>query len=386
MSEPAPARQPQPAHQGLARFRDWRNRLIRSATFQRFALAFPLTRPVARRHARRLFELVSGFIHSQALAAAVELQLFERLGDGPQPVAALRTSLDLPEEGLRALLTALSALDLVELRRDGTAALGFLGASLLANAGVREMIRHHAVLYRDLADPVGLLRRPRGEAELAGYWAYAGAAAPAEAPSEAVAAYSALMAASQPMVAAQALQAAPLGGVRRLLDVGGGEGAFLAALAPRWPRLRMGLFDLPAVCERAQARLAQAGLGARVTLHPGDFLKDALPSGYDAASLVRILHDHDDAAVVTILRAVRRALQPGGRLVIVEPMAEAPAARSVGAYFSLYLHAMGRGRPRKPSELKCLLREAGFVQARLIPTPLPLAAQVLTARCSTNRS
>lgn len=363
-----------------SRFKDWRNGLIQKPGFQRFALAFPLTRPVARRHARRLFDMVAGFVYSQVLAAAVELKLFEQLADGPRGCAELAPALGLTPEALWVLIRALESLDLVEVRGDDVVALDFLGAALLANAGVREMIAHHAVLYRDLADPVGLLRRPRGEAELARFWAYAGAEAPDRASGQAVAAYSALMAASQPMVAQQALEGFSFAAHRRLLDVGGGEGAFLEAVGRRWPHLQLELFDLPAVCQRAELRLAGAGLGQRARTHPGDFLRDPLPEGADIVSLVRILHDHDDEAVFTILRAARRALAPGGTLLIVEPMAQAPGAASVGAYFSLYLHAMGRGRPRKPRELRALLRRAGFTEVHMPASRLPLAAGLIRAR------
>jgi demethylspheroidene O-methyltransferase len=61
------------------RLRSLRNRLLASPGFQRWAAAFPLTRPVARRHTRELFDLVAGFVYSQVLAACVALDLFEDL-------------------------------------------------------------------------------------------------------------------------------------------------------------------------------------------------------------------------------------------------------------------------------------------------------------------
>ena len=70
-------------------------------------------------------------------------------------------------------------------------------------------------------------------------------------------------------------------------DVGGGTGAFLCAVGAAHPALRLDLFDLPAVMAGAAARLGQAGLGARVTLHEGSFRDDPLPRGADAITLVR---------------------------------------------------------------------------------------------------
>ena len=107
------------------------------------------------------------------------------------------------------------------------------GAPLVGNTGLHAMIEHHATLYADLADPVALLRGD-SQAAMAGYWPYAAvdAAAPVSALSpERVAEYSRLMSASQPLVAQEVLAAYDFRAHRRLLDVGGGEGRFLAAVS-----------------------------------------------------------------------------------------------------------------------------------------------------------
>ena len=112
---------------------------------------------------------------------------------------------------------------------------------------------------------------------------------------------------------------------------------------------------------RARARLGRAGLAERVTVTGGDLFRDALPAGADVASLVRVLHDHDDAQAVHILRAVRGALAPGATLLVAEPMAGTAGAEPMGeAYFGFYLLAMGQGRPRTPDRLRALLAEGGF--------------------------
>jgi demethylspheroidene O-methyltransferase len=190
------------------------------------------------------------------------------------------------------------------------------------------------------------------------------------------------MAASQPLVADEILDAYALRRHRCLLDVGGGDGRFLATVAQRVPALRLVLFDLPVVAERARARFAAAGIGARASAVGGSFLTDALPRGADIASLVRVVHDHDDAAAMTILCAVRAALPAGGTLLLAEPMAGTPGAEAMGdAYFGFYLLAMGRGRPRSAAVLTAMLTAAGFDRVRGLPTHLPLQTQLLVARC-----
>ncbi len=107
-------------------------------------------------------------------------------------------------------------------------------------------------------------------------------------------AYTKLMAASQAMVAREVVAGFPFRRYRRLLDVGGGDGSFLEAVAAAAPDLDLELFDLPAVAAEAAARFAKAGLATRATALGGDFRHDVLPPGADLVSLVRVLHDHDD--------------------------------------------------------------------------------------------
>jgi demethylspheroidene O-methyltransferase len=360
----------------------WRARylaLLADPGFQRWAMRFPLTRFVARRRARALFDLTAGFVYSQVLAACVQLGLFEILRVGPLAVDALATRLDLPPEGAERLLRAATALHLTAATRDGNYALGSLGAALLGNPGVIGMIDHHALLYQDLADPVGLLRQRRAGA-LSQYWPYAGAGDPAEVPPSQVAAYSALMAASNGMIADQVLHAYDITRHRRLMDVGGGEGAFLIAAGARAPGLALTLFDLPPVAARAESRFAQAGLGDRATAVGGDFFRDALPDGADLITLLRVVHDHDDGAALALLRGVRRALPLGGRLLLAEPMAETAGAEPAGdAYFGFYLLAMGSGRPRPAELLLDMLRQAGFRQARQLRTSAPMLTGLIVA-------
>jgi demethylspheroidene O-methyltransferase len=359
---------------------DWRNRLLSSPRFQRWAASFPLSRPIARWRTRRLFDLVAGFVHSQVLATCVELQLFDLLATGPQMTATIARRADLPIESTRRLMDAAVALGLADRAGPDRYALGPDGAALRGNPGLAEMIGHHRHLYADLSDCLALLRQGGGQGDLAGYWPYARSGVPEAAGADDVGAYSALMAATQPGVAADVLQACPLGGRRRLLDIGGGEGAFLAAAAASAPHLKLMLFDLPAVASRARERLGAAGLLDRTEILAGDFLTDAIPEGADLITLIRILHDHDDAGVHAILRGIRRALPPDGALLIAEPMSAAPARDRIGdAYFGLYLLAMGRGRVRTPQTLMSSLAAAGFRRAQMLPTRNPLLLRAILA-------
>lgn len=358
----------------------WRDRILANPAFQRWAGAFPLTRPIARRRARGLFDLVAGFVYSQVLLACVRLRLFQVLAEGPQTLRELATRLSLPEDAAERLLVAAVSLRLVERRSGGRFGLGPLGAPLVGDTAISAMVEHHAALYADLRDPVALLRGQVENPALAQYWPYAAEQGSAAMAAQRVAEYSALMSASQPLISAQILAAYPFGKHRRLLDVGGGEGMFLKAVAVPAPHLELMLFDLPPVVELARARLANAGLANRATAVGGSFFDDPLPTGADIVTLVRILFDHSDERALAILRAVRQAMPDDGTLLIAEPMAGTPGAEAMGdAYFGFYLLAMGKGRARTAADLTTLLQAAGFCDVRLLATHMPLQTQVLLA-------
>jgi len=358
-----------------------RNAVFAHPAFQHWAAKLPLIRRIARSRAGSMFDLVVGFSYSQIARAAVESGLLDVLKDGPLGAAEIARRIDLGEEAALCLLRAARSLALAEEVVEDGWMLGEQGAVLQADAGTQAMIRHHRLLYRDLESPLDLLRRDRAEPnELSRFWSYAGALHGAAEAGTGTSEYSQLMATSQRFVADQVLAAFRFPATGRLLDVGGGHGAFLGHVGRACPRLELGLFDLPEVVENARRPLAEAVGAERVSFHPGDFFRDPIPAGYDLVSLVRILHDHDDGPALDLLSNIRRALDPGKRLMIAEPMARVPGAEAMGeAFFGFYLWAMGSGRPRSEKEIRAMLAEAGFRRSRGVPTPQPVIASIVVA-------
>jgi demethylspheroidene O-methyltransferase len=357
-----------------------RDRLVASPAFQRWAAAFPLTRRIGDRHARALFDLTAGFVYSQVLLAAVRLNLLDHLAEGPLAEGELARRLDLSAEAASRLIEACASLGLLARRRDGRIGLAMRGAALRGNPGALAMIEHHALVYRDLADPVALLRGEARDTALSRYWPYAVTPAAGTLAPDATDPYTRLMAASQATIAEDVLAAYRFDRHRRLLDVGGGDGTFLTAAGRHCPHLDLSLFDLPSVAERARARLTAAGLGGRAVVTGGDFAADALPAGADVVTLIRVLLDHTDAGALGILRRIRDVMPSNGMLVIAEPMRRTPGFEPVGdAYFGFYLLAMGRGRARSADELTALLRAAGFDAVTAIRTRRPVLVSMLCA-------
>jgi demethylspheroidene O-methyltransferase len=358
------------------RFHAWSLGKIASADFQQWAAGSWLARPFMRRDSAKIYDLVAGFVYSQTLLACTELGVFHSLKQGPMTARALAARHGLPEERMTTLCQAAAAIGLLVRRSDRSYRLGRLGAAALGVPGLEDMIRHHKVFYRDLADPVTLLKGD-AETELSNFWPYVRGASAAADP-EVAADYSHLMATSQHLVAQETLNAISMDNIQGLTDIGGGTGMFLEYILPQYPHLKVKLFDLPGVIDAARAR---PDLHERIELSAGSFLDDPLPRDCDAMSLIRVLYDHDDATVRKLLLRVFEALPSGGRLIVSEPMSggETPS-RAGDAYFGFYTMAMTTGRPRSAARHTDLLKEAGFSDVREHPTRRPFLTSVLSAR------
>lgn len=361
-------------------FYDFMTARIARAGFRTRASRNPILRPVGRANAAALFDLCAGFVYTQTLLACVRLDVMQMVYERPRTPGEVARLAGIPTQGADTLLKAATALGLLRARGDGTFGLGLKGAALIDNPGVCAMIEHNALLYRDIADPVEFLRRVPPDGELARFWGYAAQGEDDGLRAAETAAYSRLMAVSQAMVAEEILAAVSFEGCRRLLDVGGGHGAFAVAVARAWPGLSVAVFDLPGVVPGAAAAAHEAGI-QRLDCHAGDFVRDPLPVGADVISLVRVLHDHDDHVVLRLLREAARVLPESGTLIIAEPMrGSGPEARMGDAYFGFYLRGMGRGRIRGADEIAALMKRAGFADVQRKSTKVPLVASVLTGK------
>ena len=365
-----------------------RNGLLAKPHFQRWASTFAPTRSIARQRAGALFDLCAGFVYSQILFACVEIKLFEALAAGPVSVDALASRCGFKPDAMARLLQAAAALHLVEkvgmakTAGEKTYRLGVHGAAYLGNPAIGAMIAHHAMLYRDLADPLAIFKGEKTDTELAKFWPYAEGDTPGSLAPDAVAPYSALMSSSQALIADDVLDAYPFVDHGCIMDIGGGGGDFLVAAAKRRPDLHLILFDLPAVASRAEALFTSERLAGRAKAIGGDFKRGPLPQGADLMALVRVAHDLDDGDLDALLAKIFAALPPGGILLLAEPLADTAGAQKVGAYFEVYLLAMQHGRPRSGEELRDRLYAAGFARARVAPTARPMLTGLIVAQKS----
>jgi hypothetical protein len=152
-----------------------------------------------------------------------------------------------------------------------------------------------------------------------------------------------------------------------LADIGGGNGSLLTTVLTKHPHLRGILYDLPGVAERAKANLQAAGVAERCEVIGGSFF-EAIPAGADAYLMRHILHDWDDERATTILKNVRKAIRPNGRLLVVEGVIPPGNDPSFGKLLDLTMLVIPGGKERTEDEYRALFAAGGFELARIVPT------------------
>jgi hypothetical protein len=155
--------------------------------------------------------------------------------------------------------------------------------------------------------------------------------------------------------------------LRTVVDIGGGNGAFLAGLLARYSAMRGILFDLPHVTAGARAVLNAAGVAERCEVVSGSYF-DSVPVGHDAYLLKRILWGYIDEDAIEILRVINAAMRPDSRLLVIEPIVHEGNDYEVAKILDLKLLAMGGGHARTELELNKIHAIAGLTLTRVYPT------------------
>jgi len=302
------------------------------------------------------------FQESRILLSAVELDLFTPVGGGATAAAVAEAR----QTDLRAteiVLNALAAMGLLEKERAsyrcGPAAARFLvrGAPDDASTG----LRHQLNLWNTWSQLSECLRTGQPGRQLA----------MGDRGDDWTIPFIAAMHRNASSRAPQILQAVGAAGVRRMLDVGGGSGAYAIAFAAANPELRAEIFDLETVVPIAQSHVAQAGLTGRVGTRVGDLRRDALGSGYDLVLLSAICHMLGPEENQDLFGRARAALAPGGRLVVQDfILNEEKTAPGVGAIFAVnMLVGTPGGATYSEAEYAGWLGQAGLGGVRRVKLP-----------------
>jgi (2Fe-2S) ferredoxin/SAM-dependent methyltransferase len=317
-----------------------------------------------------LEQSIRGFMESRIILTAIELDVFTAAGDGADAEAiAARCGADARATGL--LLDALVALGLLA-KSDGKWRTTPVSKRFLAAGGAndaRAALMHQAGLWprwATLTDCVraGTTVQPRGVVRDEA-WTRAFIAAMHRHGSER---------------APHLVRAVGAEGVSRMLDVGGGSGAYSIAFARANEALHAEILDLGPVLAIAKEHVEAAGLASRVSLREGDLRTDDLGSGYDLILVSAICHMLGEEENLALVRRCHDALAPGGRLVISDfILDETRAAPRQAALFSInMLVGTERGRSYTEGEYRSWIAASGLEPTGPVRIPGPAALMIGT--------
>jgi len=309
-------------------------------------------------------QLIRGYWTTQAIFVAAELRIADLLADGPKLPEELGREAGVRGDMIYRLLRALASVGIFAEDDGGRFALTPLADTLRGESGQRAYARLHGQeFYQSWAKMLDAVRTGDAGFKLA-----------FEMPAfeyfskhpERGAVFDGAMTGHHGAEADPMLDAYDFSVFRELVDVGGGNGSLLMAILKRHRGMRGVLFDLPRVVERAGPAIESAFLGDRCRIAGGSFL-ESVPGGADAYLLRHVVHDWRDDDAVTMLRNCNAAMEPGGKVLIVEIVVPAGNDPSFAKWMDLMMVTYG-GKERSEKQYRELFSAAGLQLTRIVPT------------------
>ena len=325
----------------------------------------------------QLMLLATGYFTARAIYVAATLGIADLLDGRVRDADDLARETATHAPTLYRFLRALAAAGVLEHTAEDRFALTAVGATLRAHApdstrpGV--LMFHHPMFWRSWEELLYSVRTGRPALdEVFGKPVFEYLATTPDA----AAAYDGGMTGLNKVIIPAIVKAGDFTRFRSIVDVAGGQGSLLAAILEAAPRARGVLVDLAHVTEVARRNLTERGLAGRAEVVTGNMF-ESVPAGGEAYVLKWILHDWDDASCALILKNVRAAIGPEGRLLIVDRVLPERAAASVAmrtammADLLMLIHLTGRERTER--EFRALLEASGFRLDRVLPTGTQLS-------------
>jgi hypothetical protein len=325
----------------------------------------------------QVLQLAGGFQVSKALYVLAKLGIPDLIAAGVNTSSELAARTDTVPDRLRRVLRTLSGFGIVSGAEDDVWSLTTLGETLRSDVpgSVRQMtIMWNEETYDAFSQLLGAVQSERPAFELVFNTDFFGHLATHP---ESQATFNAAMGNLVRQSHAAAVATYDFGGIRSLVDVGGGSGALAVSILERYPELTATVFDLPQVIDEARTVIEGAGLANRATTAAGDFF-ESVPAGAEAYILSAVVHDWDDDEATAILRTVRRAIPDDGRLLLVEFVLPNGDEPHLNKLLDLTMLGVLTGRERSESEFADLFARCGFRLERVFETPAPVS--VIDAR------
>jgi hypothetical protein len=313
--------------------------------------------------ARQLLDIVTSSWVSQAAYVAAYLGIPDLLTDRAKSSEELARATGTHSPSLHRLMRALVTIEICREQPDGLYELTPMGAFLRAD--VADSLRSWTLYWGGpLWSIWGNLLRSVMTGETARKLATGSAGFDRlEADPEAAAVFNRAMVELTRLDAATVVRACDFSGVKRIVDVGGGYGALLAAILQANPAARGVLFDRPHAIENRGLHMEAVGVADRCEFVAGNFF-ESIPSGADAYVLKSVIHDWNDERSKVILQNCRRAMHERAKLVLVERIVplrlQASAAHKAIARSDLNMLVGLGGQERTEDEYRSLLSVTGF--------------------------
>lgn len=321
-----------------------------------------------------VFEMTQAHQRTDALKAAIDLDVFRAIGEGPGDVASIARHCSASERGIRILCDFLVISGILA-KEDGhykhtpNSAMFLDPRSPACLASIAQFMSNPAVResYFGLAETVrtGRTVLPGDgsvEPDNPMWVSFAENMAP-------------MMAPVAPHLANVVLEGHS--GPFHLLDIAAGHGLFGIAFATKNPQAHVTGLDWAAVLEVALKNAKKAGVEDRYTTLPGSAFDVEFGGPYDAVLLTNFLHHFDKATCVSLLRKIRAALKPGGCVATLEfvPNEDRVSPPMPAAFSLTMLVTTGSGDAYTLSELSAMYREAGFSDIK--GQPIPMGVQTI---------
>jgi hypothetical protein len=320
----------------------------------------------------QMVQLLAGFQISQALYAAAKIGVADQLVDGPRSVDDLAATLQADPPSLRRLIRSLASLGVFTEVEQNVFALTPLGQTLVSDApgSMRDLalmwMETHYSAFAGLTDTVRTGKCAATTHYGAPFFEWLSGQP------EQVHRFSRAMANLTDGIKLSAVAGYDYGSPRKIVDVGGADGALLASVLDKVPTASGIVFDLPHVIDAATPTLKGYGLGERLVGESGDFFTQ-VPAGADAYLLSMILHDWNDESARKILANIASVAPSGARVHALEFVVPPGDAPHMAKMIDLTMLGMLDGRERAEPEFRELVESAGLRYDGAVQTPTPLS-------------
>jgi hypothetical protein len=314
-------------------------------------------------------QIMIGSLASQVLYVAAKLGIADLLADGPKSVEELATATDMHAASLYRVLRATASLGVFAEQENQVFALNANAEVLRSNVpnSLRDIVIFmgedwHWEVFGKIMYSVrtgkSAWAHAHNEDDVFDYFRKR---------PEAFEIFNRAMTSLTALSAKAVSEGYDFTGVKTLVDIAGGHGRLLTEILENNPSMQGILFDMPQVIEGARQTVAKTSAADRVEFAPGDFFV-SVPAGGDAYMMKHIIHDWDDEKSLTILRNIKQAMNPGGRVLLIESVIAGIGAQDFGKLMDIEMLVSPGGKERTAAEYEDLFARAGLRMTRIVPT------------------